>query len=143
VLAAIAAEDSVLVSILTELETEVQLKAKWLGGSIPSARYKAYRRMLASGITEFAPGDVLMAITDGMTDAQNPQGQLLGIQTVTDLLQSEWGNIETLIARVEDKVFNHMGDTPQFDDMTFWVLEREANADSQTEEVTEIVINLD
>lgn len=45
---AIAGEDQVVVSTLTELETEVQLRAKWLGGATTKARYEAYRTRLAS-----------------------------------------------------------------------------------------------
>ena len=36
------------VSTLTELETEVQLRAKWLGGATTKTRYEAYRAKLAS-----------------------------------------------------------------------------------------------
>ena len=45
---AIAGEAQVVVSTLTELETEVQLRAKWLGGVTPKVRYDAYRAKLAS-----------------------------------------------------------------------------------------------
>jgi predicted nucleic acid-binding protein len=45
---AIAGETHVLVSALAELETEVQLRAKWLGGDVTKARYSAYRARLAS-----------------------------------------------------------------------------------------------
>ena len=45
---AIAVEDQVIVSSLTELETAVQLRAKWLGGSVIKTRYEAYRARLAS-----------------------------------------------------------------------------------------------
>ena len=45
---AIAVEDQVAVSSLTELETEVQLRAKWLGGSVTKKRYEAYRARLVS-----------------------------------------------------------------------------------------------
>jgi predicted nucleic acid-binding protein len=45
---AIAGEAQVVVSTLTELETEVQLRAKWLGGAITRLRYHAYRAKLAS-----------------------------------------------------------------------------------------------
>jgi predicted nucleic acid-binding protein len=45
---AIAGEAQVVVSTLTELETQVQLRAKWLGGATPKARYHAYRARLAS-----------------------------------------------------------------------------------------------
>ena len=45
---AIAGEDQVVVSSLTELETEVQLRAKWLAGAITKRRYETYRAKLAS-----------------------------------------------------------------------------------------------
>ena len=45
---AVASESHVLVSTLTELEVEVQLRAKRLGGAMTNARYSAYRARLAS-----------------------------------------------------------------------------------------------
>ena len=45
---AIAGEPQVVVSSLTELETEVQLRARWLGGATTRVRYHAYRARLAS-----------------------------------------------------------------------------------------------
>ena len=48
VLVAIAAETEVVISTLAELETEVQLRAKWLGGGVTKTRYEAYLAKLAS-----------------------------------------------------------------------------------------------
>jgi predicted nucleic acid-binding protein len=45
---AISRETHVVVSALTELETEVQLRAKWLGGAVTKARYSAYRARLSA-----------------------------------------------------------------------------------------------
>jgi len=45
---AVAREDHVVVSTLVELETEVQLRAKRLGGALTKARYNAYRTALNS-----------------------------------------------------------------------------------------------
>jgi predicted nucleic acid-binding protein len=45
---AIASESQVMVSALTELETEVQLRGKWFGGAVTKARYNAYRKRLKS-----------------------------------------------------------------------------------------------
>lgn len=45
---AIAAETRVVVSALTELETEVQLRAQWLGGAYTKKRYETYRAKLES-----------------------------------------------------------------------------------------------
>src|SRR5438552_18728854 len=45
---AIASEQEVVISTLAELETEVQLRAKWLSGRLTKTRYEAYRKKLAS-----------------------------------------------------------------------------------------------
>ena len=45
---AISSEPHVVVSALTELEAEVQLRAKWLGGATTKSRYEAYRTRLLS-----------------------------------------------------------------------------------------------
>jgi len=45
---AIASEQEVVISTLAELETEVQLRAKWLSGGLTKTRYEAYRKKLAS-----------------------------------------------------------------------------------------------
>jgi predicted nucleic acid-binding protein len=44
----VSGEALVLISALTELETEVQLRAKWLGGATTKSRYVAYRAKLFS-----------------------------------------------------------------------------------------------
>jgi predicted nucleic acid-binding protein len=46
--AVIAAEPRLVVSALTELEVEVQLRARLLAGSTTKAQYRAYRGRLAS-----------------------------------------------------------------------------------------------
>lgn len=48
VLEAIAREGQVVVSVLAELEVEVQLRAKRLGGALTKRRYDAYRAALQS-----------------------------------------------------------------------------------------------
>ena len=57
---AIGSETLVVVSALAELETEVQLRAKWLGGAVTKARYEAYRSRLAS-FRDTAPSALLPA----------------------------------------------------------------------------------
>jgi predicted nucleic acid-binding protein len=51
---AVASEAEVVVSILTQLEAEVQLKAAHLGGRYRAARWRAYRGGLSS-MLDFAP----------------------------------------------------------------------------------------
>ena len=69
-------------------------------------------------------GDTLFAYTDGLTDIQNPRGIALGDSEILKLVQSDWDTADNLIGSIEDKLFNHMGDSPQFDDMTFWIVQR-------------------
>ena len=44
--AAVAAEDRIVLSTLTELETEVQLRAAWLGGRFTRSRYRGLTERL-------------------------------------------------------------------------------------------------
>lgn len=47
VIKAVAAEESVLVSVLTELETLIQLKAAWLGGDYTLPRLRRFETQFA------------------------------------------------------------------------------------------------
>jgi predicted nucleic acid-binding protein len=53
-LTAVGAEEVVLVSVLAELEAQVQLKAAWLGGDYGKARYLDFLKRLAA-FRELAP----------------------------------------------------------------------------------------
>ena len=77
------------------------------------------------GVTAIKKGDTLFAYTDGLTDIQNQRGDTLGDIEILHLLTSDWHTVDDLIAQTEDRLFNHMGDSPQFDDMTFWLVKRE------------------
>ena len=44
---AVSGEQQVIISSLTELQTEVQFRARWLSGAINKRRYDAYRGKLA------------------------------------------------------------------------------------------------
>jgi len=75
---AVAAEKRVVVSSLTELETEVQLRAQWLGGVYTKKRYETYRAKLESfkGLEPFVfrdlPGGVFRrAIQQHVSEAKS------------------------------------------------------------------------
>jgi predicted nucleic acid-binding protein len=46
--AAVSIEQRVVVSVLAELEVEVQLRARWLGGSATRARYRGHREAFSA-----------------------------------------------------------------------------------------------
>lgn len=72
-----------------------------------------------------APADVLLLYTDGITEAQNAQGEFFDEDRLLEIVRAAEGrsaqNIrDDVIAQVDAFV----GDTPQFDDMTLMVVVR-------------------
>lgn len=67
--------------------------------------------------------DLLFAFTDGVTDARNQHGDLLGEDDIIDLVQSA-ESVKALLTQITDRVFNQIGSAVQFDDMTFWAISR-------------------
>ncbi len=80
---AIAGEEHIVVSALAELETEVQLRAKRLGGALTKPRYDAYRATLQSFRTtapfEFRelPGAVFRSAIDQHLSHRKPHCRTL------------------------------------------------------------------
>ncbi|MEL7436026.1 MAG: PP2C family protein-serine/threonine phosphatase, partial [Chloroflexota bacterium] len=71
------------------------------------------------------PGDLLFAFTDGVNDAHNAHGELLGEEDVLAIVQ-EAEAVDTLLTHITNTVFNQIGSSTQFDDMTFWAISRQA-----------------
>jgi sigma-B regulation protein RsbU (phosphoserine phosphatase) len=70
-------------------------------------------------------GDTLVLYSDGLTDAQNADGEEFGEVRLHDLLRSLAGQqASTIINRVLAAVEVFVDSTPQFDDMTILVLRR-------------------
>ena len=70
-----------------------------------------------------APGDVLLLYTDGITDAQNQQGEFFSLGRMLEAAQANLGHSaltlrDALTARVQE----FAGDAPQFDDITLLVV---------------------
>ena len=78
------------------------------------------------GIVQLDPGNVLALYTDGITEAQNAQGEFLGedrlLESVKTRLGSPVGEIQdTILADVE----RFAGDAPQSDDIALIILLRD------------------
>ena len=76
-------------------------------------------------VLHMAPGDVLLLYTDGITEAQNPQGAFFDEDRLREVVRANLGRSardiqDGVIARVDAFV----GDTPQFDDITMMVVVR-------------------
>jgi len=74
---------------------------------------------------ELHPGDVVILLTDGFTDAMNPQQEMFGTERLESALQED--RVRTMTAQeildhVRGRVRDFAGETAQHDDMTMVVL---------------------
>lgn len=75
--------------------------------------------------TTLAPGEKLVVYTDGVTDAQNRQGDLFGEEHLSQALSALVdATASALLARLNTAIADFVGETPQFDDMTLLVVGR-------------------
>lgn len=72
---------------------------------------------------EMQSGDLLVAYTDGLTEALNPQGEEFGQERLQALVASNAAlHAEELARRITDSVHEWCRDTPQHDDLTLVVM---------------------
>jgi sigma-B regulation protein RsbU (phosphoserine phosphatase) len=69
------------------------------------------------------PGDLIVAYTDGVTEARNPRGEEFGESRLHDLVAARAGlSAEALVAEVIERLRQWCRDTPQHDDVTLVVM---------------------
>jgi serine phosphatase RsbU (regulator of sigma subunit) len=71
------------------------------------------------------PGDVVLLLTDGFTDAMNAQQEMFGAERLEQVLQAPGVGARTaqgILEHVRDAVRRFVGETAQHDDMTMVVL---------------------
>jgi predicted permease len=72
---------------------------------------------------ELRPGDVLLAFTDGVPEAHNPENEEFGEERLQQLLrQTAHLPADEISARVSDEMKNWIRDSEQYDDLTFIVM---------------------
>jgi sigma-B regulation protein RsbU (phosphoserine phosphatase) len=71
-----------------------------------------------------APGDVLAAYTDGVTDAMNPRGESYGPERLTSAILAAPAGARALIDQVVVDVTAFTEGAPLVDDLTLFVLEK-------------------
>jgi sigma-B regulation protein RsbU (phosphoserine phosphatase) len=76
---------------------------------------------------EFAPGDIGVLLTDGIVEAENPQGDAFGKERVIQIIceQAASGPVE-IIRVLRDAVQEFIAGGPQLDDLTLVVVKRRA-----------------
>ncbi len=75
---------------------------------------------------ELAPGDTVCLYTDGVTEATNQQGELMGIEGIQELFAaSPPAGAEQSCMGMLNRVLEYTGEAPQHDDITCLTLHRD------------------
>ena len=76
---------------------------------------------------QLAPGDTLLLYTDGVTEAQNRDLALWGVDRLVEVAEANLGRpAHEIQSAILQAVRRHMGDAPQFDDMAIGVVVRDS-----------------
>jgi sigma-B regulation protein RsbU (phosphoserine phosphatase) len=86
-------------------------------GMLPDMDFDIERTLLE-------PGDILMAYTDGVTDARNPEGKMFTRDGLQALMTQPALSAVELLNRVQSTVQAHIADADQFDDITMLAVRR-------------------
>ncbi|MBD2774201.1 PP2C family protein-serine/threonine phosphatase [Iningainema tapete] len=73
---------------------------------------------------QLEPGDILVAYSDGVTDARNPQGQFFTEEKLLSLLQQPADSATAVLDCIEASVNAHIANADQFDDITMLAVHR-------------------
>ncbi len=83
------------------------------------------KEFISSTRVQLDPGDGIVLYTDGLTEAENKQGQQYQIERLCQIVSTHWGKSATEIQQaVINDVQNHVGDHKLFDDITIVVLKQ-------------------
>jgi two-component system response regulator len=74
--------------------------------------------------TKFAPGDLLVAFTDGVTEARSPGGDFFGEERMLKLMVDPAASADSLVQRIAATLGEHTSGTVQSDDITLLVVRR-------------------
>ena len=86
-------------------------------GVFPGAPYRVQDVTLA-------PGETLFVFTDGVTEAHDGQGTLLGDHRLRAILEQPSSSALETLQRVEQGIRAHIGSVDQFDDITMLLIQR-------------------
>ena len=86
-------------------------------GMFPGAQFKIER-------TRLLPGDSLVTFTDGVPDARTPENKFFSDDGILNLLEVPAQSASELLTRIETRLFEHIADADQFDDITMLIVRR-------------------
>lgn len=80
---------------------------------------------LVDRVIDLAPGDLVVCFTDGVTEAQNAERQMFGLERLKAVVKaSRHAGAQRVLTAIVEAVEGFVGDTPQSDDLTVVVIKR-------------------
>jgi sigma-B regulation protein RsbU (phosphoserine phosphatase) len=73
---------------------------------------------------QMEPDDFLIGYTDGVTEALSPENKLFSKNRFLSLLEKPAATASRQIEKIKTDIFNHIGNAPQFDDITMIAVHR-------------------
>jgi sigma-B regulation protein RsbU (phosphoserine phosphatase) len=74
-------------------------------------------------VVDLKPGDILMAFTDGVTEALSPQDEEFGEERLKELMRATAHlPVNEMAARILQRMKDWIADAAQYDDLTFIVM---------------------
>ncbi len=86
-------------------------------GLMPDSRFSFQQ-------VQFAHGDILVAYTDGVTEARSPTNEMFGEERMIALLENPISSASDALQRIEAAVRQHMADRLASDDITMLAVQR-------------------
>ena len=80
---------------------------------------------VAAGVVPLPPGAVLVAATDGLFEAQNPQGEMFGRERIGDVIRAASGtaaSAQSIVDALDAALTGFVGTAKVRDDVTFVVI---------------------
>jgi serine phosphatase RsbU (regulator of sigma subunit) len=114
-------------AVLIRADGEVKLLDDPKG--IPLAVSKEFQWQ--NGQIDFNPDDVLVLYTDGVTEAQAPDGSLFGTARLIDAAMNGEMRADAIVQRLQAALAEHQYGRKQKDDQTFIVIRLRTTTDSE------------
>jgi len=93
------------------------------GTAIGMMDVETFERLLGETTIQIKPGDVIVAYTDGITEAMNRDGEEWGMQNFLEAVrQASSEGANSVLNNVRQRLERFVGDNPQYDDMTLLAL---------------------
>ncbi len=73
---------------------------------------------------ELGPGDLLLGLTDGVTEARSPEDELFTRQRLKNLLSKPAASPNDLLERIRNQLFVFIDKAPRLDDVTMLAVQR-------------------